>query len=144
LRAELKAFAEAEGPIYAECGGLMALSQGIRTADGVLHPMFGLLPGVAQMKGRLAALGYVEAETRLPTFFGPAGLRLRGHQFRYSELIDVPDDLPRAYLLGARRGGAALEGYARGSVLGSYVHVHWASCPEAAAGFVDACARRAR
>lgn len=144
LRAELEAFAEAGGPIYAECGGLMALSQGIRTADGVLHPMFGLLPGVAQMKERLAALGYVEAETRLPTFFGPAGLRLRGHQFRYSELIDVPDDLPRAYLLGARRGGSALEGYARGSVLGSYVHVHWASCPEAAAGFVEACARRAR
>ncbi len=145
MRGAIQAFAGAGGPIYAECGGLMALCEGIQTRDGSTHPMLGLLPGVALMKDRLVALGYVEVETRMPTLLGPAGLRLRGHQFRYSELTDVPDDLSRAYVLRRRRGGEpALEGYARGSVLGSYVHVHWASCPEAAAGFVEACARRAR
>jgi cobyrinic acid a,c-diamide synthase len=145
LREALRAFARGGGPIYAECGGLMFLSQAIRTCDGAEHPMLGLLPGVAVMKERLAALGYVEVETRLPTLLGPAGLKLRGHQFRYSELTGIPDDLGLAYVVRRRRGGeAALEGYARGSVLGTYVHAHWASCPEAAAGFVDACARGAR
>ncbi len=145
LRAAISAFAAEGAPIYAECGGLMALCQAIRTTDGELHPMLKLLPGIAEMKDRLVALSYVEVQTRMPTFFGPAGLRLRGHQFRYSELTEVPVDLARAYELQRRRGDEpTLEGYSRGSVLGSYVHVHWASCPQAAAGFVDACARRAR
>ncbi len=144
MREAIRAFAAAGGPIYAECGGLMALCEAIRTRNGADHPMLGLLPGVAVMKDRLAALGYVEVETRIPTLLGPAGLRMRGHQFRYSELTNVPDDLARAYALHSRRGGEpAPEGYARGSILASYVHAHWASCPEAAAGFVEACARRA-
>jgi len=144
MRDAIRAFAAAGGPVYAECGGLMALCDAIRTRDGADHPMVGLLPGVAVMKDRLAALGYVEVETRIPTLLGPAGLRMRGHQFRYSELTGVPDDLARAYGLHLPRGGEpALEGYARGSILASYVHAHWASCPEAAAGFVEASARRA-
>jgi cobyrinic acid a,c-diamide synthase len=143
MREALRAFARDGGPVYAECGGLMALSQAIRTRDGVEHPMFGVLPGVAVMRDRLAALGYVEVETRAPSLLGPAGLRLRGHQFRYSELEGVPDAAPRVYTVRGRRAAAALEGYAQGSVLASYVHVHWASCPEVAAAFVEACARRA-
>ncbi|HZZ85916.1 MAG TPA: cobyrinate a,c-diamide synthase [Anaeromyxobacteraceae bacterium] len=140
LRASVKAFAASGRPVYAECGGLMALCEAIRTRDGATFPMLGILPGTAVMQDRLAALGYVEVETLAETPLGPAGLRLRGHQFRYSELLHVPDDLPRAYALSRRRGGApALEGYARGAVLGSYVHVHFASCPEAAAGFVERC-----
>jgi cobyrinic acid a,c-diamide synthase len=142
MREALRAFARGGGPVYAECGGLMALCQAIRTRGGVEHPMLGLLPGVAVMRDRLAALGYVEVETRAPTILGPAGLRLRGHQFRYSELEGVPDAAPRAYTVRRRRGVTALEGYAQGSVLASYIHVHWSSCPEAAAGFVDACAGR--
>jgi cobyrinic acid a,c-diamide synthase len=54
------AIAAFEGPIYAECGGLMYLSQGIRTRDGKVHPMVGILPGAAVMSDNLAALGYVE------------------------------------------------------------------------------------
>ncbi len=141
MRAAIRAFAAAGRPVYAECGGLMALSRAIRGRDGATWPMYGLLPGTAVMQERLAALGYVEVETVLPTPLGPAGLRLRGHQFRYSELQGVPPAHPRAYSLRRRRGGAAEpEGYLAGNVLGSYVHLHWASCPAAAAGLVEACA----
>ena len=57
--------------------------------------------------------------------------------------VSCPDDVPRAYALQGRRGSPpALEGYARGGVLGSYVHVHFASCAGAAAGFVESCVRR--
>jgi cobyrinic acid a,c-diamide synthase len=140
LRSAIRAFAGRGRPIYAECGGLMYLVDAIATLDGQRHPMVGCLPGEAVVRERRVALGYVEVETRSPSLLGPAGLRFRGHQFRYSELLGAPEGT--AYVLHRRRGGEpVLEGYHSGSVLGSYVHAHWASNPEAAAGFVESCAR---
>jgi len=142
LRAALRAFAAAGGPIYAECGGLMYLSASIRTLDGRSHPMVGLFPGEAVMSDRLQALGYVEVETQEPTVLGPAGSRFRGHQFRYSGLVGVPADASGAYSVRRRRGGETTrEGYRTGSALGSYVHAHWASNPRIAQNLVAACAR---
>ncbi|WP_437623194.1 cobyrinate a,c-diamide synthase [Sorangium sp. So ce1151] len=86
MRAEIRAFADSGGPIYAECGGLMYLTEAIRTLDGRAHPMVGLVPAEAVMCEKLQALGYVEVETQARTILGGAGLRFRGHQFRYSEL----------------------------------------------------------
>lgn len=142
MLADVAAFAAAGRPIYAECGGLMYLSNGIRTRDGVLHPMAALIPGEAVMCERLAALGYVEVETQTRSVLGPAGLRFRGHQFRYSELRGMPDQLERVYSVRRRRSGEVeREGYRAGSVVASYVHAHWASNPLVASEFVDACAR---
>ncbi len=139
MRNDVRSFAEAQGPIYGECGGLMYLSDGIRTVAGVLHPMVGLIPGEAEMKDRLQALGYVEVETKENTLLGPAGLRFRGHQFRYSDFHLSPD-VERAYSVCRRHGGEPFgEGYRRGNTLVSYVHAHWASNPLLAQGFVQAC-----
>ncbi len=139
LHAAVRAFAGFGRPIYAECGGLMFLSEAIVTLDGRRHPMIGLVPGVAAMQERLSALGYVEVETAAPSILGPAGLTFRGHQFRYSRLEGAA---PGRYRVRARRSGESHdEGYGQGSVLASYVHAHWASNPELAAGFVRACAR---
>jgi cobyrinic acid a,c-diamide synthase len=141
LRAAIRQFAERGRPIYAECGGLMYLVEAIRTLDGQRHAMVGCLPGEAVVRERLVALGYVDVETRGPSLLGPAGLRFRGHQFRYSELIGAPEGT--AYVLHKRRGGEpVLEGYHSGSVLGSYVHAHWASNPAVAAGLVESCSVR--
>src|SRR5262249_25998050 len=71
-------------PVYAECGGLMYLSEGIRTLEGRLWPMAAIVPGIAVMCNTLQALGYVEVDTTGPTLLGPAGMHFRGHQFRYS------------------------------------------------------------
>lgn len=127
-------------PIYAECGGLMYFTRTIRTLDGAGFPMAGAIPAEAVMHDRLQALGYVEVETIQPTLLGAAGLRFRGHQFRYSTLEPAPAGLNRAYVARARRGGPFNEGFAVGSLLATYVHAHWASNPEAAAGFVASCA----
>jgi cobyrinic acid a,c-diamide synthase len=147
----VRALAAAGRPVYAECGGLMYLTRAIRTLDGARHAMVGLVPGEAVMHPKRRALGYVEVETQAETILGAAGLRFRGHEFRYSELeLDSGGDAERAgcdavYSVRRRRGGAtAAEGYRAGSVLASYVHAHWASNPRAAAGFVAACARGAR
>jgi cobyrinic acid a,c-diamide synthase len=137
---EVRGFAGRGGPIYAECGGLMYLSNGIRTLEGRTWPMVGLVAGQAVMSERLQALGYVEVETRGESILGPAGMRMRGHQFRYSTLTPIPEAMERVYSVRPRWGESFVEGYRSGSVLASYVHVHWASNPMAAEGFVRSCA----
>jgi cobyrinic acid a,c-diamide synthase len=144
LLGALRAFAASGRPIYAECGGLMYLSAGIRTIDGQLHPLAGLIPGEAVMHERLQALGYVEVETRERSLLGAPGLRFRGHQFRYSELRGS-GDVDCVYQVRRRRGGTTgPEGYRCGTVLATYVHAHWASNPLVAEGFVASCAGAAR
>ena len=68
-----------------------------------------------------------------------AGLRFRGHQFRYSELR-LTGEVDHVYTVRRRRGGEVTrEGYRVGATLASYVHAHWASNPSIAAHFADAC-----
>ena len=145
MSASIRAFAARGGPIYAECGGLMYLADGIRTVDSAYHPMVGLIPGEVAVRDKLQALGYVEVATTAPTILGPPGLRFRGHQFRYSEFAPLPGGSDCRYDVRRRRDGAAFaEGYATGNVLASYVHAHWASNPDAALGLVRACAAARR
>jgi cobyrinic acid a,c-diamide synthase len=143
MRESVAAFAEGGGPIYAECGGLMYLSRAIRTRDARRHTMVGLLPVETIMQDRLAALGYVEVETQVPSILGPPGLRFRGHQFRYSELGPAAAPVVSPYTVRRRRDGSATpEGFVVGPVVASYVHAHWASNPRVAEAFVQSCARR--
>jgi cobyrinic acid a,c-diamide synthase len=137
----LRAHARRGRPLYAECGGLMYLSEAIITLDGAEHPMLGLIPGRARMTSLLQALGYVEVVTRDESPLGPAGTRFRGHQFRYSH-FESPRHPARYALTISRSGASAEEGYGEGAVLGSYVHAHWASTPNIAEQFVERCAGR--
>lgn len=144
MRDSVAEFATRGGPIYAECGGLMYLTNAIQTLSGERHEMVGLLPTAARMGERLQALGYVEVETQIDSILGPAGTRFRGHQFRYSELEQTPSltELGLVYTLRRRRGSTtAREGYSKGRVLASYVHAHWASNPGVARALVASCVR---
>jgi cobyrinic acid a,c-diamide synthase len=140
MRAAVADFARSGGPIYAECGGLMYLTQAIVDLDGQEHAMVGIFPSRARMCGKLQALAYVDVETTAQTILGAAGTRFRGHQFRYSELSPTlaDADVDHVYSLRDRRD-ATLEGYRLHNVLGSYVHAHWASNPGVAAALVESC-----
>jgi len=135
----VRRFAEASRPIYAECGGLMYLSAGIRTLDGETFPMAGVIPGIAVMSSKLQALGYVEVETCVSSILGPTGTRFRGHQFRYSILDHGASTLPHLYSVHPKWGPDFEEGYSRPNLVASYVHAHWASNPSIAKSFVRAC-----
>jgi cobyrinic acid a,c-diamide synthase len=130
-------------PIYAECGGLMYLTEAITNASGTSHEMVGLLPGRSVMSQRLT-LGYRLARPVSDSWLLPRGETVRGHEFHYSVWENRPTDLPPAWLLLPRagEGPAWPEGARLGSLWASYVHLHFAARPGLAASLV-AAARRA-
>ena len=125
-RNSLHAHVAAGRPVWAECGGMMALFDQLTTADGATHAMWGLLPGHVTMQKRLAALGPQQLALDAGT--------LRGHTFHYSTC-----QTPLAAVAHTARGGAlAAVGqgeavYRQGSVQGSYFHAWFPSSPAAAA-----------
>jgi cobyrinic acid a,c-diamide synthase len=143
----LRGRAEQRMPIYAECGGLMTLSRFIDTAEGQRYPMAGILPFGTRMLSRRKALGYTEVVLRRQCLLGGPGSVIRGHEFHYSEIVEQEQntEVELVYDLHMRKHEAArLEGYRKGSVLASYIHLHWGSAPEAAHRFVSHCAEWAK
>lgn len=116
------------GAIYAECGGFMTLCRSITDKEGKLCPMAGIFPADVRMRTGLSRLGYREVEGATGTNF--EGMKARGHEFHYSEIDSMPDDVKRGYLTSNARGEPLLpEGYVAGSALGGYIHLHFASNP---------------
>ena len=104
--------------------------------------MAGVIPAQTIMYDRLQALGYVHIETQKDSVLGPAGLRFRGHQFRYSELQPLGGDLDCIYrIIRSYDGYSMPEGYVVGNVLASYVHAQWASNPTLPESLIEACSR---
>lgn len=139
LQAEIRAAGQAGMPIYAECGGLMYLTEGIADGEGTLHPMAGLLPGRTQLADRLT-MGYRVIAAERDSLLLQRGEEARGHEFHYSAWTDRPAGLPTAYRITSRQSEEAYgEGYAAGNLLASYVHLHFSARPELAERFVLAC-----
>ncbi|MBE2316031.1 cobyrinate a,c-diamide synthase [Solirubrobacter sp. CPCC 204708] len=121
LRREIAAF---DGPILAECGGLLYLAE---TLDE--RPMCGVLPVEAHMTQRLT-LGYREATSLSDHPVWPKGTTTRGHEFHYSTVSAAGNAWEH------QRGR---EGHVAGNVHASYLHTHWAATPEVADRLVTAC-----
>ena len=130
MRASVRAFARSGRPVVAECGGLMYLGEDLETGD-TGYPMCGVIPYRTRMAGRLT-LGYREAEVLVASPLAVSGAQVRAHEFHYSALIGEPSS--PAYRVGDR-----MEGYARGNVLASYLHLHLSADPGLAERFVAAC-----
>ncbi len=124
-------------PIYAECGGLMHLARTLTDAAGRRHALAGLVPGDVTLEGARLSLGYREAVAVRESALLRAGERVRGHEFHYSRFTRARG-AASAYRIVGRKPAA--EGYARGGLLASYVHVHLAGVPALAQRLVDACA----
>lgn len=134
----LRAAAARGLPIYAECGGLMYLGVAIEDFDGHVHTMVGLVPARSRLHGSRLTLGYRTARARRATPLLAQGQSVRGHEFHWSTLERPPTTAEAVYDL-AETG--AVEGFAAGSVVASYVHLHLAAAPGMAVRWVDTCAR---
>lgn len=131
LRADLHAHWAAGRAIWAECGGMLALCEGIVAQDGSYTPLWGLMPGQAQMQKRLAGLGMQQLQT-------PWGL-LRGHSFHYARLESSAPVLGRSRRPDADAGSECGEWlYRHGSLHASFFHAWFASHPRAVAALLGA------
>jgi len=122
-------------PVYAECGGLIYLSQGLEDAGDFV----GAFPARARMLPKRKALGYRQVETCADSVIGPAGTVARGHEFHYSEIGTLPDVIHRHYRVTRQGRELAAEGYCCRNCLASYIHLHFGSNPAIAPAFVAAC-----
>ena len=111
--------------IVAECGGLIYLSEGIRTVDGRFHKLCGVLPASCEMHPKRVALGYRQLTVTEDGPFGPTGTMLRGHEFRYSEVDRAAlSELPQPLTVTDRRGRpCATDTYRVGNTWASYAHL---------------------
>ena len=144
MRASIKAAAESGMPIYAECGGFMYLMRRMTDFEGNAFPMLGVIPGEVEMNRKLQTVGYVSAEMLENTVLGPKGTTLRGHEFHFSSECEpkAGEDYPRAFTFRKSRNPKPYAaGYAKGNILGSYLHLHFAGAESAAESFVEACLR---
>lgn len=117
--------------LYAECGGLMYLSQGIQTQH--YYPLVGYLPTVAHM-GKKLTLGYRQATALQTTVCIVAGETVQGHEFHYSYVSALPTT-PLWQLDGQP------EGWGNSRLHASYLHLHWGGHPQWAMRFLQQAAK---
>ncbi len=129
-------------PIYAECGGLMYLTETLVDLQAQEYPMVGLLPGRSVMTNKLT-LGYRLAQAVADSWLFTNGETIRGHEFHYSIWEGRPPELPPAYFLlpPNGQGEPRPEGGRLDTLWASYIHVHFWTKPVLAARFVEACAQ---
>jgi len=138
LRARVRAFAAAGGPIAAECAGLLYLG---RALDD--EPMCGVLAEVTTAMTRRLTLGYREAQAAHDSVLAARGAVVRGHEFHRTAAVPSAGAAEHggtapAWAWRAADGAEVREGFVRGRLHASYLHVHWAGLPGAAARFVAA------
>lgn len=143
FRQSLKLAADEGLPIYAECGGLIYLGESITFGERE-YSLTGVFPVRFGMSDKPQAHGYTIFEVDEDNPFYQRDAVVKGHEFRYSTILEwrgAPENLG----LKMKRG----KGFADGrdglmykNVLALYTHVHAYGTPQWAPGFVGFCRRR--
>lgn len=131
LRNEIRHLAEKGFPIYAECGGLMYLGESLRT-DGQTWPMCGVLPIVFGLSEKPQGLGYTIVRVDGENPYYPAGTEIRGHEFRYSRVLEWRGN-EKDLVFFMKRGKGFLngrDGISYKNVFATYTHIHALGVPE--------------
>jgi len=121
----IKKAGEQEIPIYGECGGLMYLTKsitGYKDSKKVFR-MVGIVDARTEMTGRLT-LNYTNAD--MNSTFGNIK-NMRGHEFHYSKIEDLPSDSKFVYSMkrGIGMDGGKHDGILTHNSIASYMHLHF-------------------
>ena len=68
---QVRAFVRSGGHVYAECGGLLYLSQQLSTSDGIVYPLLGIVPLAMEMTSQLVDFGYATVTFTQDCLLGP-------------------------------------------------------------------------
>lgn len=111
-------------PTYAECGGMMYLSQYIEDFDGEKWSMTGILPNTAKM-GKKLTLGYRKIEILKDNFLIPKKTILWGHEF-HRATNSHPTQNPLMKVNDAYSNQLIdYQGWNYPNVYASYIHLHF-------------------
>ncbi|HBF37475.1 MAG TPA: cobyrinate a,c-diamide synthase [Firmicutes bacterium] len=129
-------------PTYAECGGLMYLSESITDNEGNLFTMVGIIPGKSQMTYSLQRFGYVEIEIQADNVIAKKGASIRGHEFHFSQ-TQVSATVPHCFRVRKTKNGQDLKewdcGFQVHNMLAGYAHLHFWSNTGFAKEFLRQC-----
>jgi cobyrinic acid a,c-diamide synthase len=113
-------------PIYAECGGMIYLSQSITDFEGKKWQMLGILPNQVIMSQKLT-LGYRQVRVLNNSCFANQNNLLWGHEFHRGKNLDNPQpalleikDMYQQKIIG-------YQGWQSSHIFASYLHFHFAS-----------------
>lgn len=123
MRHAIAAHHEQGKPLVAECGGMLALLDGLADHDGQRLPMWGILPGEANMQKRLVNLGMHGAVL-------PEG-EVRGHTFHHASMSSPLT--PALQTTAQRFNGQPEAVYQEGRLHASFLHMYFPSNPAAVA-----------
>ena len=123
IKQEIKAFADAGKPVLAECGGFLYCLQDLTDLEDETYPMSAVLAGHGAMRGKRGCQGMQTA--MLPE--GP----LQGHAHHRSRSHDTPAPIAHGKRQRHPAPGEAI--YREKGVTASYLHLFFASNPEAIA-----------
>ncbi len=127
FRRDLWGMVEDGCPIYAECGGLIYLSEKV-VYKGRVFRFGGVFPLEISFGGR-PLLGYSRGVATCHHPFLDESREVRGHVFHYS-VARVRGEVNRPYILQVpTRGIEVEEGYATKSTLATYLHLNLAFAP---------------
>ncbi|MBE9190935.1 cobyrinate a,c-diamide synthase [Gloeocapsopsis crepidinum LEGE 06123] len=123
-------------PTYAECGGLMYLSQAIVDFECQSWSMVDIIPATAIMDSRLT-LGYRQATVLQSPLF-KTGTVIWGHEFHRSRLNQT-STAPLFELQGYNSSFRTLEGWQAYQVHASYLHLHFGGNIKIPQQFLQRC-----
>ena len=129
MRQAIARFIEANGPVYAECGGLMYLTRSL-TWQGKRCRMVGVIPADTVMHEKPQGRGYVRLRDRGT---GPwpdlasrqSGEVINAHEFHYSALsgLDCPADSFAYQVVRGTGIDGENDGYIYKNLLANYTHM---------------------
>ncbi|MBF0621814.1 MAG: cobyrinate a,c-diamide synthase [Magnetococcales bacterium] len=133
LMDDIRAQSMAGLPIYAECGGLMALANTIYWQKKSAQ-LAGALPIEITMHKKPQGYGFMQIRSTGKTAWPPQGVVCNCHEFHYSSITRITKPLDRAYEVVRGTGVDGLtDGILYRNILASYAHIHHLGAP----GWVD-------
>jgi cobyrinic acid a,c-diamide synthase len=142
LRQAIKKAAEDGLPIYAECGGLMYLSDEL-TWEGKTYPMAGVLPISVGVSKKPQGHGYTIIEVDAPNPYFKTGQILHGHEFHYSHVLNIAERDGIYFCFKLKRGHGVInkmDGLCYKNVLATYTHLHALGTREWVDGIINIAA----
>lgn len=113
----VRKYAENDGRIFAECGGMAYLSRCMVGMDDIVYQLAGVLPIDTTMKDKRIYVGYRKMKLGKVEWFG--------HECHYSRIIDDSDLTVIGNQTNAREQQVETEVYKWKNVRAGYTHWYW-------------------